>query len=37
MAETFLAAYMLQRDDYEMIESVSDDYHILYRKADLHE
>lgn len=37
MAETYLSAYMLQRDDYERIESVSDAYHILYRKVDLHE
>lgn len=37
MAETFLSAYMLQRDDYEMIDAVSDDYHILYRKTKLHE
>lgn len=37
MAETYLSAYMLQRDDYERIDSVSDAYHILYRKVDLHE
>ena len=34
LSEPFLSAYLLSRDDYEMVDEVSDSYHALYRRVE---